>query len=66
MTVAVVLLCPGRVINHGDGTYECTAADCPGPAAAHPWYSSCACPEHTVFGPFDCYPESTADRRWAA
>lgn len=48
--------CSGRVINHGNGTYECTAADCPGAFASHPWYSSCECAEHNIAGPFDCYP----------
>ena len=41
------LSCTGHVTNHGDGTYDCTQlADCPGPAARHPSYSVCFCPEH--------------------
>lgn len=36
------LSCVGRVITHGDGTYECSElADCPGPQASHNGYTTC-------------------------
>lgn len=60
MTAPVGLLCPGRLLNHGNGTYQCSTVDCPGEEASHPWYSSCDCPEHTTAGPFDCYPARAA------
>jgi hypothetical protein len=57
-----ILTCPGHVINHGDGTYECSElTDCRGPAVSHPSYSSCCCPDcHAVDHP-GCRPAADAE-----
>jgi hypothetical protein len=51
------LTCRGSVINHNDGTYECTQfGECPGPEAEHNGYTVCRCPDCHAHGPFDCHP----------
>jgi hypothetical protein len=51
------LSCPGHVINHNDGTYECSEfGDCPGPTVEHPSYTVCRCPDCHASGPFGCNP----------
>lgn len=57
-----VLSCVGSVINHNDGTYECSElAACPGPAAAHRGgYTVCRCPDCHAGDSFDCHPAPTA------
>jgi hypothetical protein len=62
-----VLSCTGHVINHNDGTYECSEFDvCPGPQASHPSYTVCRCPDCHAHGSFGCHPDPKAkliDRR---
>jgi hypothetical protein len=56
-----VLSCTGHVINHNDGTYQCTElTECPGPVAEHTSHSVCRCPDCHARGPFDCYPSPNA------
>lgn len=61
------LTCPGRVINHNDGTYECTQfGECPGPEAEHNGYTVCRCPDCHGRGSFGCRPgpkDELVDRR---
>ena len=55
------LSCPGHVIAHNDGTYQCTSLDdCPGPQAQHQSYSRCRCPDCHARGSFDCHPSAGA------
>lgn len=63
------LTCPGHVINHNDGTYECSElVDCRGPQAIHPSYESCRCPACWVDDHPGCHPSPDAQliRRDAA
>lgn len=63
------LSCPGHVINHGDGTYECSElVDCRGPQATHPAYTVCRCRDCHARGSFGCTPGPDAQllRRDAA
>jgi hypothetical protein len=56
------LTCPGRVINHNDGTYECSElTECRGPTANHHWYTRCRCPDCHARGGFDCRPAADAE-----
>lgn len=51
------LSCAGHVINHNDGTYECSElVECRGPRAHHPSYSKCRCPDCRARGSFGCHP----------
>ncbi len=55
------LSCTGRVINHNDGTYECSEfGGCAGPTAQHPSYTTCACPDCHARGDFGCGPAADA------
>jgi len=55
------LSCTGHVINHNDGTYECTQlGECPGPTAQHPSYTTCRCPDCHARGEFGCGPAADA------
>lgn len=64
------LSCDGDIVNHNDGTYECTALDaCPGAGVAHPASASmCMCPScHNrpwTWGR-GCHPDPRARRRGA-
>lgn len=52
-----VLSCKGHVINHNDGTYQCSElTECPGPRARHPSYTVCRCPDCHARGVFGCNP----------
>jgi hypothetical protein len=60
------LHCPGRLTNHNDGTYECTAGErCPGPTVGHEVFQSCRCESCNAKGPFHCMPMAWATRREA-
>lgn len=55
------LTCPGHVINHNDGTFQCSElTECPGPQARHPSYTVCRCPDCHARGPFGCTPSQKA------
>lgn len=55
------LSCPGHVVNHNDGTYECSElTDCPGPRVEHPSFTTCRCPDCHARGRFNCYPPPDA------
>lgn len=58
------LSCSGSVVNHNDGTYECSAwANCPGPLAFHPDYRMCNDRECRAKGAFGCTPWPDAKLR---
>ena len=62
-----VWTCTGRVLNHNDGTYECSAGNrCSGPRAGHSAYTCCSCLDCHVRGTFHCEPSPDARRRTAA
>lgn len=51
------LSCKGSVINHNDGTYQCSElTECPGPRARHRGYTICRCPDCHAAGQFGCMP----------
>lgn len=53
--------CKGHVINHNDGTYQCSElTECPGPRAAHVSYAVCRCPSCHAAGSFGCHPSQAA------
>lgn len=55
------LYCPGSVVNHNDGTYECSrGAACPGPHVRHDSYRACADEECHANGGFGCTPAASA------
>jgi hypothetical protein len=52
-----LLSCKGGIINHNDGTYQCTElTECPGPVAQHQGHAVCRCPDCHARGSFDCFP----------
>jgi len=56
-----ILSCKGHVINHNDGTYQCSElTGCPGPQARHPSYTVCRCPDCHARGRFGCTPSPNA------
>ncbi|NIL77650.1 hypothetical protein [Rhodococcus sp. B10] len=55
--------CGGDVVNHGDGTYECThESACPGPSARH--RSMSVCRDCCSPRPRDCHPKPDAVNRF--
>lgn len=56
------LSCPGTLINHNDGTYECLPT-CPGPRTEHQCWTVCDCVECHNAGRFGCHPSPTARNR---
>lgn len=55
--------CGGNVVNHGDGTYECTReGECPGPTARHG--SMTVCRDCCTPRPRDCHPSTHAINRF--
>ena len=60
----VELSCSGSVVNHNDGTYECSAwVNCNGPTAFHPDYRTCDDRECRAKGAFGCHPWPDAKLR---
>ena len=58
------LSCPGHMVTHNDGTYECSSGDaCSGPDVEHQAYRTCSCPDCHARGAFTCRPSSSAARR---
>lgn len=61
------LYCPGSVVNHNDGTYECSRRTlCPGPKVRHDNYRTCSDPECHAAGSFGCTPARSAVLRGEA
>lgn len=60
-TRKTTLSCVGKLVNHGDGTYECsTGIECPSAIASHWIYTVChCCTNH----PNGCHPQPNAFNR---